>query len=69
LMKSLAIALAVVFVLCGILSILHPLGANEMTRMLGFSSDKVHAKHPFLYFVLAVLALVWLRFQSGAPAR
>ena len=68
-MKSLAIALAVVFVLCGILSILHPLEANEMTRMLGFSSDKVHAKHPFLYFVLAVLALVWFRFQSAAPAR
>ena len=68
-MKSLAIALAIIFVLCGILSILHPLEANEMTRALGFSSDKVHAKHPFLYFVLAVLALIWLRFQSAAPAR
>ncbi len=65
-MKSLAIALAVVFVLCGILSILHPLAANEITRALGFSNDKVHAKHPFLYFVLAVLALIWLRFQSAA---
>jgi uncharacterized protein YjeT (DUF2065 family) len=68
-MKSLAIALAVIFVLCGILSIMHPLAPNEMTRALGFSSDKVHAKHPFLYFVLAVLSLVWLRFQSTAPAR
>ncbi|HVA32854.1 MAG TPA: hypothetical protein VNG31_01825 [Candidatus Baltobacteraceae bacterium] len=68
-MKSLAIALAVIFVLCAILSILHPLAANEMTRALGFSSDKVHAKHPFLYFVLAVLALIWLRFLSSAPAR
>jgi uncharacterized protein YjeT (DUF2065 family) len=68
-MKSLAIALAVIFILCGILSILHPLAANEMTRALGFSSDKAHAKHPFLYFVLAVLSLIWLRFQSAAPAR
>jgi hypothetical protein len=68
-MKSLAVALAVIFVLCGILSIMHPLAANEMTRALGFSSDKVHAKHPFLYFVLAVHSLVWLRFQSAAPAR
>jgi uncharacterized protein YjeT (DUF2065 family) len=68
-MKALAIALAVVFVLCGILSIMHPLDANSMTRALGFSSDKAHAKHPFLYFVLAVLSLVWLRFQSAAPAR
>jgi uncharacterized protein YjeT (DUF2065 family) len=65
-MKSLAIALTVIFVLCGILSILHPLAANELTRALGFSNDKVHAKHPFLYFVLAVLALIWLRFQSAA---
>jgi uncharacterized protein YjeT (DUF2065 family) len=68
-MKSLAIALAVIFVLCGILSIMHPLDPNGMTRALGFSSDKAHAKHPFLYFVLAVLSLIWLRFQSAAPAR
>jgi uncharacterized protein YjeT (DUF2065 family) len=68
-MKSLAIALAVIFVLCAILSILHPLEANQMTRALGFSSDKAHAKHPFLYFALAVLALVWLRFQTATPAR
>lgn len=68
-MKALAIALAVVFVLCGILSIAHPLEPNSMTHALGFSNDKAHAKHPFLYFVLAVLALIWLRFQSAAPAR
>lgn len=68
-MKALAVALAVVFVACGVLSILHPLDPNAATRALGFSSDKVHAKHPFLYFVLAVLALIWLRFQSAAPAR
>jgi uncharacterized protein YjeT (DUF2065 family) len=68
-MKSLAIALAIIFVLCGVLSILHPLEANEMTRALGFSSDKGHEKHPVLYFALAVLSLIWLRFQSAAPAR
>jgi len=68
-MKALAIALAVVFVLCAILSIMHPLDSNTMTRALGFSSDKAHEKHPVLYFALAVLALIWLRFQSAAPAR
>jgi hypothetical protein len=68
-MKALAIALTVIFALCGILSILHPLDPNAVTRLLGFSSDKVHAKHPFLYFALAVLSLIWLRFQSAAPAR
>jgi hypothetical protein len=68
-MKALAVALAVIFVICAILSIMHPLDSNTMTRALGFSSDKSHAKHPFLYFTLAVLSLVWLRFQTAAPAR
>lgn len=68
-MKALAIVLTIVFIACGVLSILHPLPSDTVTRALGFSSDKVHAKHPFVYFVLAVLALVWLRFQSAAPAR
>jgi hypothetical protein len=68
-MKALAIVLAVVFVACGVLSIFHPLDPNAITRALGFSSDKVHAKHPFLYFVLAVLALIWVRFLAAAPAR
>lgn len=61
--------LVVVFVGCGILSIMHPLEPSGITRALGFSSDKVHAKHPVLYFVLAVLSLIWLRFQSAQPAR
>jgi hypothetical protein len=68
-MKALAIVLAVVFIGCAILSIVHPLEPSSITRALGFSSDKAHAKHPFLYFVLAVLALIWLRFQSAQPAR
>jgi len=68
-MKALAIVLAVVFIGCAILSIMHPLEPSSITRALGFSSDKAHAKHPFLYFVLAVLSLIWLRFQSAQPAR
>jgi hypothetical protein len=68
-MKALAIVLAIVFVGCAILSIAHPLEPSTVTRALGFSSDKAHAKHPFLYFVLAVLSLIWLRFQSAQPAR
>jgi len=68
-MKALAIVLVVVFVGCAILSIAHPLEPSTVTRALGFSNDKAHAKHPFLYFVLAVLALIWLRFQSSQPAR
>jgi hypothetical protein len=68
-MKALAIVLAVVFVGCAVLSIAHPLDPNTATRALGFSSDKAHAKHPFLYLVLALLSLVWLRFQSAQPAR
>ncbi len=68
-MKALAIILAVVFVGCAIVSIAHPFEPSPITRALGFSSDKGHEKHPFLYFVLAVLALIWLRFQSAQPAR
>ena len=68
-MKALAIVLAVAFVGCAILSIAHPLEPNAITHALGFSNDKAHAKHPFLYFVLAVLSLIWLRFQSAQPAR
>ena len=68
-MKALAIVLTVVFVACAILSIMHPLEPSSLTNALGFSNDKPHVKHPFLYFILAVLALIWLRFQSAAPAR
>lgn len=68
-MKGLAIALVVLFVLLGILSILHPLETSSLTSALGLSNDKPHVKHPVLYFILAVLALIWLRFQSASPAR
>jgi hypothetical protein len=59
-MKALAIALAVIFfVLAGIY--LLPAGP------LGH-----HVKHAVIFFVLALLSLVWLRFQAGgasAPSR
>jgi hypothetical protein len=68
-MKGLALVLVIVFVLCAILSVLHPMAPNTVTSALGFSSDKPHVKHPVLYLVLAVLALIWLRFQAAQPAR
>ncbi|MFY9780235.1 MAG: hypothetical protein WAJ85_06975 [Candidatus Baltobacteraceae bacterium] len=59
-MKALAIILAVIFLaLSAVYLIPHgPLGH--------------HYKHAALFFVLAVLSLVWLRFQPGgasAPSR
>jgi hypothetical protein len=68
-MKGFALVLILVFVICAILSVLHPLGPNVVTSALGFSNDKPHVKHPVLYLVLAVLALIWLRFQAAQPAR
>ena len=68
-MKGLALALVLVFIACAVLSVLHPLAPSALTSALGFSSDKPHVKHPVLYLVLAVLALIWLRFQSAQPAR
>lgn len=68
-MKALALVLFVVFVVCAIVSFLHPLAPSGITDALGFSSGKPHVKHPVLYLVLAVLTLVWLRFSSAQPAR
>jgi len=68
-MKALAIVLAIAFLACAALSFVHPLPPDSITRALGFSNDKVHEKHPVLYIALAVLSLIWLRFQTSAPAR
>ena len=67
-MKALAVLLFVVFVVCGIVSLMHPFPETALTDALGFSS-KPHTKHPVLYFVLAVLSLIWLRFATAQPAR
>jgi hypothetical protein len=65
-MKALAAALVVLFVVLAALAIAHPLPPSSLTHALGFSSDKTHTKHAIAYFVLALLALVWIRFQTNA---
>lgn len=68
-MKALALVLFVLFLVCAIVSFLHPLAPSSITDALGFSTGRAHLKHPVLYLVLAVLTLVWLRFSSAQPAR
>ncbi len=65
-MKALAGILVVVFVVLAAVAIAHPLEPNKITHAIGFSNDKPHTKHAIAYFVLALLALVWIRFQSNA---
>ncbi len=65
-MKALAAALAVFFVILAVVAIAHPLDPSSITKAIGFSNDKPHTKHAIAYFVLALLALVWIRFQSNA---
>jgi hypothetical protein len=67
-MKALASILVVVFVVLAAIAIAHPLPPSSLTRAIGFSSDHTHTKHAIAYFVLALLSLVWIRFQSN-PAK
>jgi hypothetical protein len=64
-MKALAGVLVLVFVILAALAIVHPLEPSALTRAIGFSNDKPHMKHAIAYFVLALLALVWIRFQTN----
>ena len=64
-MKALAASLVVVFVILAVVAILHPLEPSSVTKAIGFSSDKPHTKHVIAYFVLALLSVVWIRFQSN----
>ena len=57
-MKQLALILAVVFV---VIAILYWTGH--------FYPPGQHAKHGIVSIILALLCLVWYRFQSAAPAR
>ncbi|GAC1395649.1 MAG: hypothetical protein NVS2B8_15040 [Vulcanimicrobiaceae bacterium] len=59
-MKPLAITLAAVFAIIGILYLLGVL-------QLGTSHPGRHVSHFVLFEVLAALSLVWLRFQSAKP--
>jgi len=57
-MKQLSIVLAVVFIVVAVLywtGHAYPPG--------------VHAKHGIVSVILALLCLVWYRFQTAAPAR
>jgi len=57
-MKQLALLLAVVFL---IIAILYWTGH--------FYPSGVHTKHGIVAVVLALLSLVWYRFQSASPSR
>jgi hypothetical protein len=57
-MKQLALILAVVFI---IIAVLYWTGH--------FYPAGVHTKHGIVSVILALLCLVWFRFQSASPAR
>lgn len=64
-MKILAIVLAVIFVVLGIMAWT---GSSNMMPMLGLDGTH-HTKHAIAYFVLAVLCLVWMRMSPGTAVR
>jgi hypothetical protein len=68
-MKVLSIALALVFLVFAVLAFVHPLPASGLWLTLGWGNDKAHYHHAIVYIVLALLCLVWYRFQSASPAR
>lgn len=59
-MKQLSLVLAVIFVIIGVLYF--------MGRM-PWPTLGVHARHGIACIILALLCLVWYRFQSASPAR
>ncbi len=65
-MKALAGILVVIFIIMAAVAIAHPLEPSKITSAVGFSNDKPHVKHAIAYFVLALLSLVWIRFQTNA---
>ena len=68
-MKALSIALAIVLVGFAVLAFMHPFPETGLWRILGWSNEKPHTKHGIVYIVLALLSLVWFRFQSAETAR
>jgi hypothetical protein len=58
-MKMIAAAVALVFF---VLAILYWTGMLQ----IGASHPGHHHAHAIVFFVLGILALVWMRFQSGA---
>ena len=63
-MKQLALILAVAFL---IIAILYWTGL--MPAIPGISTPGVHVKHGIVSVILALLCLVWFRFQTASPAR
>jgi hypothetical protein len=59
-MKALAIVLAIIFI---VLAILTFTGVAHFAPFLGLDGTH-HTKHAVLYLVLALLSLIWLRFQK-----
>jgi hypothetical protein len=63
--KFLALALAVIFFVLGIL---YGLGkVNVLTR--SGAAHPHHVIHLVVCWIIALLALIWFRFQSASPAR
>ena len=60
-MKALALVLAIVFF---ILAILYWIGKVQLFA----SHGGPHHLHAILFFVLGILSLLWMRFQSGTPS-
>ena len=60
-MKALALLLCLVFV---VLAVLTATGVTSLAPAIGLNGH-AHVKHTILYGVLAVLSLVWYRFQGN----
>ncbi len=58
-MKALAIVLALVFFVAGILYM------TGMLQLFAHHETGPHVKHAILAWVLALLSLIWYRFQSS----
>jgi len=56
-MKTLALVLAIAFF---VVAVLYFLPSGPFGH---------HLKHGIVFAILGILALVWMRFQSSAPAR
>jgi cytochrome b561 len=63
-MKQLSLILAVVFVIAAIL-----FWMGKFPAIPGIVTPGVHNHHSIGCLILALLCLVWYRFQSAAPAR
>jgi hypothetical protein len=64
-MKALAIVLAIVFFVIGLL---YGMGTINVFTKSG-EAHAHHMTHLVVAWVLALLCLVWYRFQSSSPAR